>query len=216
MTRSLILFAALLLSAAAVSAGVDRVDISPAFVMNLGQGHSGSAMGMAVTGDLFFNRTFAVRTTVGFTKDRYFPSDRAYSEADYGFWLALAPYAELNVGNAWRPYVSLLGSFSSGTANQSAGGTPMGMGQAPVARLAPAATRDNAFSLGGSLGSKLRIAGPVSLYGEVTHFFYSSLSQPGTFTNSSIPDVTFNYDWNETPTYLSLGLSYSLDFSREK
>lgn len=216
MSRAIVILISLMVLTAGASAGVNRVDISPAFVMNLGQGHSGSAMGMALTGDLFFNRNFAVRTTVGFTKDRYFPSDRAYSEADYGFWLAIAPYAELNVGSAWRPYVSFLGSFSGGSANQSAAGTPLGMGNAPVARLAPAATRDNAFSLGGSVGSKLKLAGPVSLYGEITHFFYSSLSNPGTFTNAALPDVTFNYDWNETPTYLSLGLSYSLDFARNR
>ena len=212
----LILLVGLLLLAPGTFAGVDRVDISPAFVMNLGQGHSGSAMGMAVTGDIFFSQSFAIRTTLGFTKDRYFPSDRSYSEADYGFWLAVAPYAELNVGGAWRPYVSFLGSFSGGSANQTGAASPLGMGQAPVARLAPAATRDNAFSLGGSVGSKLRLAGPISLYGEITHFFYSSLSNPGTFNNSVLPDVTFNYDWNETPTYLSLGLSYSLDFSKNK
>lgn len=203
------------LLAGGATAGIDRVDISPALVVNLGQGHSGSAMGAAITGDVFFNQSFAFRTTVGFTKDRYYPRNQDYSEADYGFWLTLAPYAELNVGNAVRPYISFLGSFSTSGSGQAAS-TPLGMNDAPVARLSTAPTRANAYSFGGSLGSKVHLSGPISLFGEVTHYFYSSISNAGSFNSPGLPDVTFNYDWNETPTYLSIGLSYSLDFDKAK
>jgi len=213
-TLAVCLLSVLLLSAG-TNAGVDRVEISPAMLVNLGQGHSGSAMGAAVTGDVFFNQSFAFRATVGFTKDRYYPRNEDYSEADYGFWLTLAPYAELSAGKGVRPYVSLLGSFSSGPSGQPAV-RPIGMSDAPVSRLNTAPTRANAYSFGGSLGSKVQVAGPISVFGEVTHYFYSSISNSGTFSNSSVPDVTFNYDWDETPTYLSVGLTYSLGFDKEK
>lgn len=192
-------------------AGVSRIDVSPAVIVNLGNGHAGSTMGGAVTGDFFFSRIFAVRTTVGFTKDRYYPSEQDYSDADYGFWLSIAPYSEMNVADAWRPYVAFLWSFASGSQSPYNTVRPIGMETAPVARMSAAPTRANAYSFGATLGNKVHLTGPVSLYAEVTHFFYTSFATSSRVLHSGIPDVAFNYHWDRNPTYLSLGLSYSIE-----
>ncbi|MBD3403502.1 hypothetical protein GF420_11445 [candidate division GN15 bacterium] len=212
MKRLLLVLLAMMLAVPA-SAEITRVDVSPTVLVNLGNGHSGAAMGAAVTGDIFLSKAFAIRSTVGFTKDRYYPSGQDYSEAEYGFWLSVAPYTEVSVANTWRPYVALLGSFSSGGVSGSARITPTGMGNAPVARLQPAPTRANAYSFGATIGNKFRVSGPVSLYAEVTHFFYTSFAATNRVLDTGLPDVTFNYNWDENPTYLSLGLSYSFDLS---
>ena len=197
------------LAASPAISGPNRIDISPALMVNLGSGHSGAVMGAAVTGDIFFKRNLAVRTTVGFTKDRYFPEDQSYSDADYGFWLSIAPYAELSVGSVVRPYVAFLGSFSVGSSGNYAGGTFVDS-RAPVNRLQQAAGSHNAYSLGATVGTKVKLQGPFSLYAEVSHHFYSSLSRaPQTFDNW-LEGTTLNYDWDEHPTYMALGITYSL------
>ncbi len=196
-----------------VEAGPKRIDVSPAILYNLGSGHSGELMGGAVTGDFFLNRWFAVRTTLGYTRDRYFPPDEDYDAADHGLWFSVAPYAEISAIGTVRPYLAVLGTFAaSGTSGTPA--RPIVQNElAPVNRLQTANGANNAWSLGGTVGAKLAVAGPVSIYGEVTHFFYSSISRlSGTFDNG-LPDVTFNYDWDRSPTYLSLGLSYSFELS---
>ncbi len=207
MKTALVIVVSLL--AVSATAGVHRIDISPATVVNLGSGHAGSAMGASVTGDFFFSRGFALRTTIGFTKDRYFPEDADYSDADFGFWLSVAPYSELNFSDLWRPYVAFLGSFSTGAGSPAATVRPLGMEGAPVSRLSAAPTRANAYSFGATLGNKVHLAGPVSLYAEVTHFFYTSFAATSGVFDSSLPDITFNYHWDRNPTYLSLGLTYS-------
>lgn len=212
MFKFLFVSAMLIALAGSASAGVSRIDVSPTVLVNMGTGHAGAAMGGAVTGDFFFNRSFAVRTTVGFTKDRYFPEEADYSDADYGFWLSVAPYTELNIANAWRPYVAFLGSFSTGNTYAANTVRPMGMENAPVSRLNSAATRANAYSFGATLGNKIHVSGPVSIYAEITHFFYTSFATNRSSFSSGIPDVTFNYNWDNNPTYLSLGLSYSFSF----
>ena len=175
-------------------------------------------MGGAVTGDMFFSENFALRTTIGFTKDRHYPADLDYADADYGFWLSVAPYVQLNVGNTWRPYVSFLGSFGMGSsqAPNSINGPAPGfdLGRYPVSQVQPVTTRDSQYSLGGSLGSKVRLSGNISLFAEISHIFYSNVSDRGTFYNTGeiYLDQAVNVDKN--PTYLAFGLTYSLDLGK--
>lgn len=209
-----------------VLAGVDRIEVSPASVINLSSGHSGAFMGGAVTGDIFFNRFFALRTTIGITKNRYFPEGQSYDEADYGLWLAISPYAELNFGNAFRPYLSVLGSFSTWDGYGSGSPVPaFNLGRAPVNRIQPAATRSNAYSFGATIGGKVPVTGSLSLFGEVTHFFFTSFVQNegATFGGGDswqsggaiIPGALY-YNWDKNPTYISLGMSYGFDVSKKK
>ena len=201
--------------AVTAEAGPKRVDVSPAILYNLGSGHSGELMGGAVTGDFFLNRWFAVRTTLGYTKDRYFPPDENYDDADHGLWFSVAPYAEISALGTVRPYLAVLGTFAA----SGAGGAParpiVQNELAPVNRLQTANGTNNAWSLGGTVGAKLAVAGPLAIYGEVTHFFYSSISRSTDTFNTGLPDVTFNYDWDRSPTYLSLGMSYSFSLGNK-
>ena len=219
MKRQMILLVLLLvaLPLLATASGIKRVEISPSALMNLGSGHSGAFMGGALTGDLFFSETFAFRTTIGFSKDRFFPSELDYADADYRFWLSMAPYVQLNVGTVWRPYVSFLGSFGMGSANapNSLPGVPaFDLDRSPLSQIQPASSRDSQYSLGGSLGSKLLISGNVWLFAEISHIFYSNVSDRGTFYNTGqiYLDQSLNVDKN--PTYVSFGLTYAIDLSK--
>ena len=206
--KTLLLISTLfLMTTASAFAGVDRVDISPAMLVNLGSGHSGQAMGGALSADLFFNRHFAIRTTLGYTKNRYYPNNLDYGEAQYGFWFSVAPYGEFALTSRLRPYVSVIGTGSGGGSHAVAPGINE---LAPVNRISPDASSGQAFSLGGTVGTKVGLIGPVALFAEVTHYFYSSVAGADTFDNG-LSNVAFNYDWDENPTYLSFGLSYSLD-----
>jgi hypothetical protein len=197
--------------------GLKRVEISPAALVNLGSGHGGQFMGGSVTGDFYFTRSVAFRTTIGFSKDRYYPVDLDYADADYQFWLSMAPYFQLNVGNTWKPYVSLIGSFGVGSRYaQSTLNPAFGMDRSPYQRVQPATTRDAFYSLGGSLGSKFRLTGPVSLFVEVSHFFYNNLSDRGTFYYTGFPYLDQAYNPDKNATYLSFGLSYELDLGKKK
>jgi hypothetical protein len=192
------------------------VDISPATLVSLDPGRTGAAMGGALTGDIFFNGNFALRTTFGFSKDRYYPEDLNYSDADYGFWMSIAPYGEIQIARGLiRPYAAVLGSFSTGGNRAANIRSSIISPQAPASRLPVAATRDNAYSFGATLGSKFRVAGPVSLYAEVTHFFFTSFLQTNPTTLNSVPDITFNYDFDDNPTYLSIGLTYTFSLKRK-
>lgn len=202
--------------AGSATAGIDRVDISPAALFSLDNGRTGAAMGGALTGDIFFAKQFAVRTTVGFTKNRYFPENSDYSEADYGLWLSLAPYVETSIGKTLRPYAAIQGTFTSGGSSGYYRANRIVSPTAPAARLSTAATRDNAYSFGATLGSKVRLVGSVSMFAEVTHIFFTSfLNKNGSFVDG-LPDVSLNYDFDENPTYISVGLSYSFDFGKKK
>ena len=213
--KGIIVLVVLLLPLSAFS-GIKRVDISPATLINLNEGHSGAFMGGSLTADLYMTRSFAFRTTVGFTKDRYFPADRSYSESDYGFWLSLSPYYQVNLIPGISPYLALLGTFTSGSGVNRTVAAPVGFQQSPFNRLQQNARSQGFYSLGASLGSKFKLAGPISLFGEVSHFFYSSVSDNRiTFGASEFfPGQEFEFQRN--PTYLSFGLSYSLPFSKGK
>lgn len=204
-----VLTTAVLLAALACGAqagAIKQVEISPAMLVNMGEGHSGQFMGGAITGDLFFTPNWALRTTVGFTKDRSFPSEADYSRAEYGFWLSFAPYAELNVANRVRPYVALLGTFSTGASNRSVA-PPIGMEQSPYARLQQDARNQSYYSLGVTAGSKLRVAGPVHVYAEVSHFFYTSVSDREVYFGPGEYFFDREFDFERNPTYLSVGVS---------
>lgn len=216
MTAKRIIIVALLLLPVSALAGVERIDISPAGLVSLNQGHSGQFMGSAVTADFYFNRSVAFRTTVGLTRDRYFPADLSYSESDYGLWLSLSPYFQLNVTESISPYLALIGTFTSGSGINHAVAPPVGFEQAPFARLQQDARDQNFYSLGATVGSKFRLLGSVSLFGEVSHFFYTSFKDNEvTFgADQFFPGREFEFERN--PTYLSLGLSYSLHLGKDK
>jgi hypothetical protein len=212
--RSLKYLIVLLVVPVSISAGgVDRVDISTSTLVNLAEGHSGAFMGGAVSGDLFFSKSVGLRTTVGFTRSRYYPSDLNYSESDYGFWLSLAPVLQLDIGNRVKPYLAILGTFSGGS-DRNQPTAPLNMSQPPFARLNRDARRWHAYSLGASIGSKLRLAGPVHLFGEVSHFFYTSISDQEVYFGPGDYFFDQEFDFERNPTYLSIGLTYSLDLMK--
>ena len=68
------LIIALLMTPMTSMAGLKRIDVSPSTLINLNEGHSGEFMGGAITADFYMTNTFALRTTVGLTRDRYYPS----------------------------------------------------------------------------------------------------------------------------------------------
>ena len=209
-TVILVLAAVCVGTTAGYAGGIERVDISPAVIVNMAEGHAGSFMGGSVTGDVFFSRAFALRTTIGFTKERYYPSNLDYADADYGFWLSFAPYAELNFGDRVMPYMALLGTFTTGSGGPTAA-QPIGMEQKPYSRLNDDVRNDSFYSLGVTLGSKLRLAGPVSVYGELSHYFFTSVSDSKAYFGPGPGSFDRQYDFEHNPTYLSFGLSYSLD-----
>lgn len=212
--KLLVLAFLLLALASPTLAAVDRIDISPAIMVNLSSSHSGAFMGGAVTGDMFLNRWFAIRTTLGYSKDRYFPSDRDYDEADHGLWLSIAPYGEFAAAGTIRPYLAVLGTFSAGGSGyvRSPGHNEL----APVNRIRPAAGANTAYSFGGTLGTKVRVAGPVSVFAEISHFFFSSISRDNRTFEDGLPDVAFNYDWDKNPTYISAGFTYTLSLKKQR
>ena len=81
----------LFLLPAGLAAGERRIDISPAVLMNLTDGHAGAFMGGAFSADLYLTKAIAIRSTVGYTKDRVYPSNRPYSDANYRTWASFAP-----------------------------------------------------------------------------------------------------------------------------
>jgi hypothetical protein len=97
-----------------------------------------------------------------------------------------------------------------GSSPYSAAGLPPNFNQSPAGQMQPAATHDQFYSLGGAIGGKFRLAGSVSLFAEVSHFFYSSLSDRGTFYQTGSPYLDQAYNAKRNPTYLSLGLTYEL------
>ncbi len=193
-------------------AGVERVEISPSVMVNLAEGHSGTFMGGALTGDVFFARGVAIRTTIGLTKSRYYPAELDYNEADYGFWLSFAPYIEMFSGERVRPYLAVLGTFStSGEYAGNPGAPAFGLDRAPVSRLQYDARDQSFYSLGLSLGSKFQVVGPVSVFGEFTHYFFSSISDDVVYFGPELGPFGREYDFEHNPTYLSFGLSYSFE-----
>jgi len=196
------------------ASGVKRVDISPSVLVNMAEGHSGNYMGGAITGDVFFNKHWALRTTVGFTKNRNYPAEADYGDTGYGFWLSFAPYAELNIGDRARPYVALLGTFSTGSSSTRYFDTPIEMDRSPYARLQQDARRRSHYSLGLTAGSKLKIAGPVHVYAEISHFFYTSISDSEVYFGPGEYFFDQQFDFERNPTYLSFGLTFSIDTDR--
>ncbi len=212
MIRKLFVFGLLLLifPLSATGKGIKKIEISPAVMVNLAEGHAGAMMGGILTGDMFLTANFALRTTIGFTKLRYYPSELDYADADYSFWLSFAPYMELNIGNRWRPYLAVTGSFGSSDYNTTT--IPVaGFEQAPFTRIQPVTTRNNFYSLGGTLGSKFRLAGPISAFVEASYYFYSHFSNRGTFYMTGYPYLDQAYHFNENPAYLSFGLTYQIN-----
>ena len=204
-----IIFAGLVLLPLSGSAGIDRIDVAPAGLVSLNQGHSGQFMGGALTTDLYFTRSFAFRGTIGFTKDRRYPAELDYSQADYGFWLSMAPYYQINLGRSVSPYLTLLGTFASGSYPNRSVAPPIGMERAPFARLQQDARDQGYFSLGASLGTKVRLSGPVHVFGEISHYFFTTVSDDRVVfgTDQLFPGREFDLERN--PTYISLGLSFS-------
>ncbi len=202
-----------LTAGAANAASVKRVDISPSALINMAEGHAGQYMGGALTGDVFFGEHWALRTTVGFTKNRNFPAEADYGDAEYGFWLSFAPYAELNIGDRARPYVALLGTFTTGSQRQYLS-PPVGMEQSPFARLQRDARRQSYYSLGLTAGSKLKVAGPVHIYAEISHFFYTSLADSEVYFGPGEYLFDQRFDFERNPTYLSFGLTFSINTVR--
>ena len=199
----------LVILATSARGGVERVEISPAALVNLSQGHAGSFMGGAVTGDIFMSKNFALRTTVGFTKNRYYPEELDYTNADYSFWLSFAPYLEMNVGNNLRPYVSFSGSFGSGNSGSSLS-VPANLQQSPYAQMQPVNSRDNLFSLGGTVGSKFKVYGSISVFAEASYYFYSNADN-FTFSMSGYPYLDQAYNAQNNPAFFSFGLTYAFD-----
>ena len=200
--------AVVLLMAAAASAGVSRVEISPSALVTLNNSYSGNAMGGSVTADAFFNRTFALRATLGYTKQRYYPEGMDYSNANYGFWMSVAPYLEMNTGSFLRPYIAVLGTFTGGTGRYYTP-SPIGMELKPYVRAQQAARATAFYSFGATLGSKLHVAGPVSVHAEISHYVYTSISDPKVIYAPELGPLGREYDFKRNPTYLSFGLTYS-------
>jgi hypothetical protein len=216
MTRKIIILtlSILILPVFTLAGSVDRVEISPAAMVNLAEGHTGAMMGGALTTDVFLSSHFALRTTLGFTKERYYPSELDYADADYSFWLSFAPYVELSVGEKWRPYVAFTGTFGGGNNYNTANLPQVGFEQSPYARVQPVSTSDNFYSLGGTLGSKLTLFGPVSAFVEASYYFYSHFSDRGKFYQTGYPYLDQAYHFQDNPAYLSFGLTYSIDLKK--
>ena len=193
-------------------AGIKKIDLSPAALVNLNEGHSGKFMGGSLAADLFFTRSFAFRTTVGFTKDRRFPSELDYSESKYGFWLSMAPYYQINLTNSVSPYLTLLGTFTSGNSPNRSVAPPIGMEQTPFARLNQDVRDQGYFSLGASVGTKVRLAGPVQLFGELSHYFFTTVSDDKVVSGTG-QWFGREFDLERNPTYISMGISISLKHS---
>ncbi|MFZ5980622.1 MAG: hypothetical protein ACOYVF_08300, partial [Candidatus Zixiibacteriota bacterium] len=157
-------------------------------------------------------QNFALRTTVGFTKNRYFPEELDYRDADYSFWLSFAPYLEMNVGSNWRPYISFSGSFGSG-APASSLSVPANMQQAPAAQMQRVSSHDNLFALGGTVGNKFKLYGSVSLFAEASYYFYSN-ADDFTFSMSGYPYLDQAYRAESNPAYFSFGLTYAFDVKK--
>lgn len=212
LTGALLLF----LAASPARAELKRIDLSPAVMMNLADGHAGSFMGGSLSGDFYFSRSIALRTTVGFSKDRYYPSGLDYADANYSFWLSFSPYAEAALaGGTLRPYLGLLGTFSTTSGEPPA--TPpiipaFGMDRAPIQRIRTADRARSAYSFGLSLGAKAHVAGPWSFFAEVSRYLYTSISGDAVFYTGN-PLTDFTVDLEDNPTYLSFGLSYRLDLA---
>jgi len=198
----------------ALGGSIDRIELSPGTMVNLASGHAGKFMGGSLGADLFFSKALAIRTTVGYTRDRYYPSDRDYSQSDYGLWLSLAPCTQFDLGNRVKPYLALLGTFSSGS-NRHYSMHPLGTEQTPYARLQADARRNSAWSIGASVGTKVRLSGPIHVYGEVSHYFYSSISRGEVYFGPDSYLLGREFDFERNPTYATLGLSYSLDLTRK-
>jgi len=209
-----VLLLSLMPAAGSLTAGVKKVEISPSVLVNLAEGHSGQYMGDAVTGDVFFSEHWALRTTVGFTRSRNFPAEVDYSQAEYGFWLSFAPYAELSIGGRARPYLALLGTFTSGSGTSRYLSPPVGMEQSPFARLQLDARSQAYYSLGLTAGSKLRVAGLVHIYAEVSHFFYTSIADSEIYFGPGEYFFDRKFDFERNPTYFSFGLTFSIDTGR--
>ncbi|MBN1211064.1 MAG: hypothetical protein JXA92_00670, partial [candidate division Zixibacteria bacterium] len=209
MNRKIIIFilSLLLLPVFTLAGTVDRIEISPAAMVNLAEGHAGAMMGGSLTGDVFLTSNFALRTTLGFTKERYYPSELDYADADYSFWLSFAPYAELSVGERWRPYVAFTGTFGNGGGGNTANLPQVGFEQSPYSSVQPVSTTNNFYSLGGTLGSKVSLFGPVSAFVEASYYFYSHFSNRGTFYQTGYPYLDQAYHFQDNPAYLSFGLT---------
>jgi hypothetical protein len=200
-------------------AKITRIEISPSVLMNLAQGHSGALMGGAITGDVFWNRSFAIRTTVGFTKDRYYPSELDYAQSDYGFWLSFAPYGQLNLGKTASPYMAFLGTFSSGGGSYAPQNQMFAFETAPVTQIRAAGGSAASFSLGLTLGTKVRLMGDVKAFAEVSHYLYSSLSRPDSrvyfgYDGADGPPIARFFDLEHNPTYFSFGLTYGFTLGK--
>ena len=208
---SIILIFVILIGSLANAGQIKRIEVTPVSMVNLSQGHAGAFMGGALTGDFFLTDQFALRTTIGYTKDRYFPEEIDYTEADYTFWLQFAPYYEIFLSDSWKPYLLLIGTFNLGGGRNISSLQPVGMNQAPYNQLRPEATNEYLYSFGGSLGSKFKLFGPVSLFAEATYYFYTHFSDRGGLYNSGYIYQDQSYNRQENPAYLSLGLSYTFD-----
>ncbi len=204
-----VLLLALVVVPSTLLAGEKRLDISPAVLMNLSEGHGGSFMGGAVSADLYLTKALAIRSTLGYTKDRVFPSNRPYGEANYRTWASFAPYVEANIGNRIRPYLALQGSITASTSNHNLRRAPIGFEQAPVANLQNEYRANSYFSTAVTLGTKLQLTRPLALFAEVSHFFYSTVSDDDVFVAPVSGMGGGGFDFERNPTYASFGLSYS-------
>lgn len=215
-TLSLIVLTAVLLISANAQAGKRRIDISPAALVSLNEGHSGAYMGGAVSVDIYATRGFAMRTTIGYTKDRYFPANLDYDLADYNFWASFAPYVEVPIGGGLlNPYVAFLGTVIASGGNAPAVRVPHQFSQAPVGQLGYDNGRFTSYSLGLTVGTKVPIASPVSVFAEVTHYFYTNVTDLESASSASSQLFGRSLDFERNPTYLSLGLTYSLNLFKD-
>lgn len=219
-TAILLVIVLIALPLALTAGSIKRIEISPATLINYSEGHSGAFMGGTLTGDVYFARSIALRTTVGFTKDRYYPSELSYDEANYSFWLSMAPYAELNVAGRFKPYLAVLGSFGTygGQETSTISGYQIGsfgLGRSPATTIQPVSNRQAMYSFGATVGGKFRVSGPVSVFAELNHFFYTNTPAQGAYY-TGYPYLDQAYSLKKNPTYLSLGLSYELDLGKQK
>ena|GEM_PF-2144764 len=205
-----VILSVLVFAGTSYATGIDRIDVSAAALVNMAEGHSGRAMGGSITADLLTQQGIGLRTTIGYSRSRYYPSDLDYSGADHGLWLSLAPYGEVGVGERLRPYLALLGTFTAGTADRYSS-PPIGMQQAPVARLqstyGPSST---VYSLGVSVGSKLKLTGPVSVFVDLSHYFFTSISGSDVYFGTDEYFLGQKFDFEHNPTFLSVGLTWSI------
>lgn len=206
-------------------AGLKRIDISPMVLINLDEDRpidsDSRLIGGAVAGDFYFSRHFAIRTTVGYVRnlyntsvsriDRLFGDLQPLEDPNYSLRFSLAPYADANLGGILRPYVSFSGGV--GYLDHSNYVGDIRAPQAEALSNAGYATTSypggGYYDFTGAIGMKVSVYGNVSVFGEISHRFYSSLTSETYYS----PDATYRlvpFGFDQYDTMLSVGASYSI------